>query len=374
MKPIRVAHLIWSLECGGSQRSLLVLVRNTSPERIRHGIVSFTDRMAAAPEMAAAGCKVCTLHKRAGCDMPALFRLRSAAARFRPDVLHLHDFTACFWARVAGLPPGPDRAAASVHTSMRRLNPVKRALYLQSLRRMGRTLVLSDSARQRLTGAGVPAERIRVAPLGPDPGALRLPPRPLARAGLKVEPERVVCLTCARLEPEKGIAGWIRLAVRAHRLDPRLLFIIAGTGSLQPRLERLLAALGSPSCIRLLGFRRDIPALLAAADLYAQPSLDEELPLSVLEALRAGLPVIATPVGSLPDLLTGEPPPGFLVPAGDGDAWTACLLRLVSEPGLRARLGAAAAALVRARFHAPTAVQEMERMYQTLAASGKRRP
>lgn len=127
---------------------------------------------------------------------------------------------------------------------------------------------------------------------------------------------------------------------------------IVGDGPDRPDVERELAAGGAAGAVELAGERDDVPARLAAADVFVLSSRSECMPISVLEAMAAGLPVVATAVGGLPEMVVdGET--GFLVAAGDADALRAALARLVADPALRRRMGAAGRRRVEERFDLP---------------------
>ena len=125
--------------------------------------------------------------------------------------------------------------------------------------------------------------------------------------------------------------------------------MVACEGALRESLQSQIVAGGWGDRVRLLGFRDDVPALLQAADAFALPSLDEGMPMILLETAAAGTPIVATPVGDIPTLVR-DGATGLVVARGDTAALAAALLRLRDEPGLGARLGAAARDEVR-RVH-----------------------
>ena len=177
--------------------------------------------------------------------------------------------------------------------------------------------------------------------------------REAARAALGIPPGAQVVAFLGRLSPEKAP----EVLLRATR-DTGALVLLAGDGPLRAALE----AEATGTSTRFLGFVPDVQPVLAAADVLALPSWTEGLPMAVLEAMAAGVPVVASAVGSLPQVL-GEGA-GLLVPPGDVDALRAALARL-AEPGLRASLTATARARVEARHGADTMARSyLERLYQ----------
>ena len=143
-----------------------------------------------------------------------------------------------------------------------------------------------------------------------------------------------------RLAAQKGFATLIRAAARWQRRRTVPLLLIAGEGPLEAELRHQAAAAGVS--VRFLGPRRDVPALLAAADVVVVPSIWEGQPLIVQEALRAGRPLVATSAGGIAGLTGGDG--ALLVPPGDAEALAAAVVRLLDDPAAAARLAAAARA------------------------------
>ena len=175
-----------------------------------------------------------------------------------------------------------------------------------------------------------------------------------------------------RLTPRKGFDV---LAEAAARLAPvlRLVeYVVAGDGEARPQLQSQLDQLGLQRAFRLAGARADIPDLLKGIDIFVLPSLDECLPLAVLEAMSAGKPVIASDVGGVSEAVVPEQT-GILVPPGDVDALAGAIRRLVEDPGLRERLGAAARQRYLKMFTVERMVRQYAELYNELASRAARR-
>lgn len=165
---------------------------------------------------------------------------------------------------------------------------------------------------------GVPEERIRVIHDGirlePWQGAMRADLGPQG-----IHDDRPVCFTAARLHPQKGLEDLIDAAAKVGARRPDVRFVIAGDGPLRGPLQRQIDGLGLQDTIHLLGWREDIPELLARSDLFVLPSRFEGLPNAVIEAMAAGVPSVATAVAGTPELIEhGET--GWLTPPGHADA------------------------------------------------------
>ena len=161
------------------------------------------------------------------------------------------------------------------------------------------------------------------------------------RQALGIPPDRVVGMLAARIDGLKGHDTLLRALARLRTGAAPITFLIAGDGAERTSTERLAAELGiTADSVRFLGFRDDIPDLLAASDLFVLPSLTEGLPLSVLEAMSHRLPIVATRVGGVPELVTHEVD-GLLVPAKDEIALAEALANLIDDPEKRRIFGEA---------------------------------
>jgi glycosyltransferase involved in cell wall biosynthesis len=181
---------------------------------------------------------------------------------------------------------------------------------------------------------------IDLARFAPDEGR-----RSARRALWRLRGDDILLVAAGRLSPEKGHGDLLATAIRLQREHPRLKLAICGEGPLAAELARAGGRGTAPGAILLPGLVKDMPSVLAAADIFVHPALYEGFGLACLEAMAAGLPVVATRVGGLPELVRhGQD--GFLVPPGDMDALAAALRLLVDSPGRRAWMGR------KARLHA----------------------
>ncbi len=204
-------------------------------------------------------------------------------------------------------------------------------------RRADRVLCVSGDLAARMRRRGARSEGLAVVPAPAAPEVSTETARAV-RAGLAAD-GRPVVLAVGRLAAQKGFGTLLDAAGRLRGCDPQPLVVIAGAGPLHPELARRIDTERLP--LRLLGHRDDVPALLAAADVFVLPSLWEGQPLVLQEALRAGVPIVATRTGGIPDLTGAEA--ALLVPPGDPERLAAALVRVLAEPGLAERLSAAAA-------------------------------
>ena len=186
-----------------------------------------------------------------------------------------------------------------------------------------------------------PAERVHVIPNGVDTERFQpQPPNPSLRRQLVLPDDAPVAGILAALRPEKNHEMFLEVAARVRREIPAAHFLLIGDGPRRPVLERLTAQLGLSDAVHFLGTRPDVPELLSLTDVVLLTSHVEANPVSILEALAVGKPVVATRVGSVPQSVLDREV-GYLVEPGDAATMAAHVVELFRQPKLAAALGAA---------------------------------
>jgi glycosyltransferase involved in cell wall biosynthesis len=309
-------------------------------------------------------------------DGRAVMRLRQLIGRSGADVVHAHGLRAGALAAIAlsfgG--PGPNRPlAVTVHNAPPSggvNGAIYQALELVVARSAAAVLCVSGDLEARMVRAGAGDVGRALVP-APPRGAGGVPPEAVeaARADLRIGTtgggrSRPLIFAAGRLAPQKRFAVLLEAARRWQDLSPVPLLAIAGAGPLAGTLAGRAVPLGP--AVRLLGHRRDVPALLAAADVFVLPSQWEGQPLILQEALQAGRPIVATRVGGIPDL-TGEDA-AVLVPPDDPDALAAAVRQVLTDPALAQRLGAAARERARTLPTENDAVEAALAVYRRLTA------
>ncbi|MEA2574476.1 MAG: hypothetical protein QOH93_1774 [Chloroflexia bacterium] len=283
-------------------------------------------------------------------------------------VLHTHLFGANTWGRVLGKLAGVPVIIAHEHWSSKAQREVwvDRLLYRLS----NRILVPSEASKRLVMEMEkIPARYLDVTYNGVDisrfkPGLEAAD----ARRELGICAEDVVIGTVGRLSPEKGGQDDLLWAANELRKShPRVRLLIIGDGPLRPELERYAGELGmlDDGAALFTGTRDDIARLLSAMDVFVLPSHKEALPVAVLEAMSMCLPVVATNIGGVPEVVQ-DGSTGLLVEPGDRPALKQVLVRLVTDRELAHRLGAAAQASVHAHFTVDKMVQHVEELYERL--------
>jgi glycosyltransferase involved in cell wall biosynthesis len=313
-------------------------------------------------------------------ELRALVRLYRLMRRERPHIVHTHTAKAGFVGRLAARLA---RVPVVVHTFhghilqgyySPRKNQLLRGMERVMTRLTNRIIAVSEQVKQDLVTYGVaPAEKILVVPLG-----LELEPfldgshsRGAFRRELNLKGgERLVGIV-GRLFPIKNHRLFLDAAALMARQERAVRFVIVGDGALRPEMEQYAHALDIADRVIFTGWRRDLPRIYADLDVLAVTSQNEGTPVSAIEAMAAGCPVVATRVGGLPDLISDDET-GYLVPPGDAQALSAAMLRLLREPEMARCMGQAARVLVQERFAAQRLVSDMERLYLELTGQSCR--
>jgi glycosyltransferase involved in cell wall biosynthesis len=185
--------------------------------------------------------------------------------------------------------------------------------------------------------------------------------------------DRIVIAAMGRLRPEKGHRHLLEAVAGLRGAFPRLLLVCGGAGSLRGELAETVRTLGIDEHVRFLGMRTDVPEILHAADLFAMPSLSEGIATAAIEASVAGLPVVASRVGGIPEVVTdGET--GLLTEPGDSADLARALSRLLADSDLRRRLGEAARGKNFDRFTIRSLVEETESIYREVLENRRCKP
>jgi glycosyltransferase involved in cell wall biosynthesis len=311
-------------------------------------------------------------------DLLATIRLARIIRAERPAILHTHTAKAGAVGRVAALLAGRRRPPIIVHTFhghvlrgyFGRLWTGVFRLLERVLARITDVLVaVSPEVRDELVAFGVaPATKFRVIRLGIELDE-RLSPDGAARA----ETRRVMGVA-----DERFVVGWIGRMTAVKRTDVVLesfrrlrdegvdaVLCMVGDGPDRQSVENLAGGLGIMRDSLFPGYQEDVGPFFAAFDVFVLPSGNEGTPVTAIEALASGCPVVATRVGGVPDVVTdGED--GFLVDPGDVEGLAASLARLANDPALRARMGGAGRERMRSRYAVDRLIDDVDRLYREL--------
>jgi glycosyltransferase involved in cell wall biosynthesis len=300
-------------------------------------------------------------------DLASALRLASITRAIRPHVVHWHAARAhALGAIAARFAPGAKRVLSRRVDFRVRGSLGSRLLYSLPVEAI---VAISEGVKEALVQSGIPRDRIRLIPSGIDFAPFETPfDRVAARARLGIAPEQVLAIQIAALAPHKSQTTLLKSAALLAERSPRLVIWIAGEGDLRDSLMAEHARLELGNRVRFLGFRDDIPDLLRAADLFVLSSYLEGLGTSVLDAMAAGLPVVATRVGGVPEIVKdGET--GLLVAPRDPAALAHAMARLADDSGMRDRLGSNGRSLARS-FDADRTASRTRELYLEVLGEG----
>jgi glycosyltransferase involved in cell wall biosynthesis len=315
---------------------------------------------------------------RPGPDLRALREIAGIVRGFRPHIVHTHTAKAGFVGRLAALAVRPRPIIVHTyhgHVLEGYFGPTKNALFRNLERTAGRVsdrligvsrATVDDLVRLKVA----PATKFEAIPIGLELDAFaRLNPEQGAdfRAEIGATPQDVVATCVGRLVPIKRLEGAIAATAIARELGAPLKLVVVGDGECRDQLEALAADRQVSDAVSFVGYRRDLPAIMAGTDIALLSSDNEGTPVSLIEAAAGGRPAVATRVGGVADVVAEDA--GILVPPRDPKAMGEALARLAEDASMRRRMGERAAAHVLDRFTARHLLQNIDRLYRELLAS-----
>jgi glycosyltransferase involved in cell wall biosynthesis len=361
---IRVLEILATLKRAGAERMAVSLACGLDRGRFEPAVISLYDALPGGFEAALAECGVPVQHlgKRRGFDPRMYPRLWRAIGKFRPTIIHTHSYVLRYvWPAAAAM-----RSARVVHTvhnsAEREVDVAGRILHRVAFRCGVAPVAVADEVARSFRALygrepaavipnGVEIERMRRADM-----------RERWRREQGFAPDALLLVSVARLDPQKNPLLLVEAFARAA--SPNCHLLLAGDGSLRDRVKQLAARLGVAAQVHLLGVRQDIPELLSACDVFVLASTWEGNPMSVMEAMAAGLPIVATAAGGVPDVVANA---GLLAEPGNAGELAGALAAVVNDPERRRRL--AEAARRRApRFSAGTMIACYADLFERLAS------
>jgi glycosyltransferase involved in cell wall biosynthesis len=313
-------------------------------------------------------------------DVRAIIRLASVIRRERPTILHTHTAKAGAVGRIAAVLAGSARPPVIVHTFHGHVlrgyfGGVRTAAFRILERTLARwttqLVAVSPEVRDDLVALGVaPAEKFVVVRLG-----IELEERVELNGAARGETRRIL-----GIEPDSFVVGWVGRMTAVKRTDDVLLsfqrllsrdvdatLCLVGDGPDRSRLERRAHELGIAKRCLFLGYQDDVGAFYSAMDALVLPSANEGTPVSVIEALAAGRPAVATRVGGVPDVVE-DGVDGFLVDAGDTEGIAEWLATLARDPELRSTMGTRGRERALQRYAVERLVDDVDRLYRRLVS------
>jgi glycosyltransferase involved in cell wall biosynthesis len=349
--------VVLGLGPGGTERLVVELVTRLQPS-VPMAVCCLDTAGAWGEELQSSGVPLTALERTDGFHPLLGGKVARAAARHRASVIHCHHYSPFVYSCLARLWRPTLKIVFTEHGRLSDAPPsAKRRVANQLLSRVPhQVFTVSRDLKQHIVAEGFPERRVAVLYNGIDVGPLPAPDtRRRVRRHLGVGDDMVLVGTIARLDPVKDLHVLVKATAILSSHVPATLLVI-GDGDERRRLEMTAAATGRGHAVRFLGHRDDARELLAGCDLYANSSISEGVSLTILEAMAAGIPVVATRVGGTPEVI--DDTCARLVPPRDPEAMAAALLELSSAAALAATLARAARARVEARFTLDRMVRE----------------
>jgi glycosyltransferase involved in cell wall biosynthesis len=348
---MRVMQVVLSLAPGGTERLVIEIVRRLRGQSFESVVCCLDDEGAWARELRQMGVSVVALRRREGFSPTLGYRLARLIAAHRIQVVHCHHYSPFVYGQLAALLAPGVGVVFTEHGRLSNAPPSRKRRLINPI--LGRlpsaVFAVSDDLRRHMIAEGFTARRVQVIHNGIDIGhEVRADERRAARTTLGLPAEALVIGTVARLDPVKDLTTLVEAfaRVRAQLATARLVMI--GDGPERARIHDHVARLGLSDHVLMAGARNDVRVLLPAFDIYVNSSIHEGISLTILEAMAASLPVVATQVGGNPEVIGAGT--GALTPCQSVDGLAAALLTFAGDPERRQIVGDAARTRVRSSF------------------------
>jgi glycosyltransferase involved in cell wall biosynthesis len=366
-KEARILQVVLSLTPGGTEH-LVVEICKRLTKSFEVTVCCLDDRGAWAADAAAHGVEVVALHRPSGFQPEVGRRIARVAAERSVDLLHCHQYSPFVYGRIAKYWNPRLQLVYTEHGRLSDAPPTwKRRLVNPVLSRFdGAIVAVSEELRRYMLEARFPAARVAVIRNGIEAGPRPSPAdRHAARRALGIAAETFVAVSVARLDPVKDFGTLLDAFATVRRRAAGARLLIVGDGPERAAIAERAAQPDLDGAVHLIGFRSDVRALIAAADVYVNSSISEGISITILEAMAAGLPVVATAVGGTPEVLANGAG-GLLVPSRDAERLASAILALAADPQRRAVLGAAARRRLETSFTIDRMVDEYVATYRGL--------
>lgn len=367
MRPLRVLTLVdRPVEEGGGERVARTIAMRLDPERFDSTLCATRPVDACSLDgLTAAGAQVLCLDRASRTSLASWWPLVTFIRSKRIDVIHTHKFGSNVWGSIIGRMSRVPVVVAHEHSWSYEGDAIRRFLDREVVGRAADViLAVSRPDRQRMIEVeGIGPDRVRYIPNGVS--TQRLDERRVVRSELGIPDYAPVIGAVGGLRPEKAFHLLVECASLLVREFPELRALLAGSGPEESRLRALIRSRKLDRVVSLLGYRSDVPEVVAAFDVAVSTSEREGSPLAVMEYMAGGKPVVATCVGGLPDMIA-DGAEGLLVERGNSQELAAAIGRLLRNPQLRVEMGARARRRQRAEYDINLTVKGIESLYEEL--------
>jgi len=366
-----VCQVLHSLGVGGAE-VLAVRLAERLNGSTRFVFVCLDELGTLGESLRGRGFPVHVLQRRPGLDWSCVRRFREVLKFERVDLIHAHQHTPFSYSALSRLGRATPPILFTEHGRHHPDHPgLKRRLANRLLLRpRDRIVAVGEAVRSALIhNEGLPADRVSVAyngiPIDRFDRTFSTAERADARREMRVEADDLVLIQVARLDYLKDHPTALRTLRRLAGRFPGARLVLVGEGPEAPAIRTLIAELGLEGRVRMLGLREDVPRLLAAADIALLTSVSEGIPLTLIEAMAAGLPVVSTHVGGVAEVVVDRQT-GLLAPSADDDALAEAVASLADDPESRRRMGARGRERARRLFSDQRMHDEYHKFYEVM--------
>lgn len=364
--PINLLFIVDNFAKGGTAMVVYNLI-NSINRTAFNPLICCLDKVGdLGEELKSNGIKVFWADRQPGTDWGVVNKLRKIIRQESIDLIHAHQYTAFFYGGVAAILSGFKKIMFTEHG---RHYPDRRKTKQVILNKLllpftAKVVAVSPAVKQSLvTYEGIPGRRIEIVFNGIDIKKFgQKTDVAITRKELEIPPTDLVCGIIARLGTEKDHVTLIKAMAKVIRKCPNVSLLIIGDGPKRMELEELTHKLGLVDKVIFTGNRRDIPQLLNVLDIVVLSTFYEGTSITLLEAMAAAKPVVASRVGGNPAVVE-DGITGFLVPPADSEALAACLLGLLGDKNLRQKMGNSGWQLVNKRFNLRQMTENYEKLY-----------
>ena len=369
---LHVMHVVHSLHPGGMEFGVVRVVNGLDAMGIVSSICSTAPADPELKALVVRRVRIFELSRRPGNDPRLVWTLFRLMRKERPDVVHTHGWGTLLEGLVAARLAAVPFIVHGEHGTLQ-LKPYQRRLQRTAWGRVNRVLSVSSRLAERMSReTGFPPDRIRTLPNGVDLSRFGRIGRGEARSALNLPADALIVGTVGRLVAVKDQASLLDAVATLRRRGLPVTTVIAGDGPLRGELERRAARLDIATHVCFLGHRTDVETVLAAMDVFVLPSVSEGMSNTILEAMAAGLPVVATRVGGADELVVaGET--GLLVPPGSSEQLATALAAVLGDADLRRSMAGAARKRAASEFSLESSILAYKHLYEELALGHTRR-
>lgn len=369
---LNILYLIPSLEVGGAEQVVINLAKRLDRNRFKPIVCCLDKKGGLAYKLEDEGVEVITLDKKGAFDIGIISKIVKVMKKYKIDIIHTHLWGANFWGRLAARIANVKVIIATEHN----VDTWKNWFYFMCdkwlSRKTGKIIAVSNSVKEFYVSKGISQQRIEVVYNGIEieksqshalSGTSKVT-RPQMKQEFGIENGEIVLAIIGRLVPQKGHQYFIQ-ALKDISAKHKVKGLIIGSGPEEEKLKKYSRDLGLDGGLVFTGLRKNIPELLGIIDVLVMPSLREGLPITLLEAMSSGVPVVATKVGGVPEVVI-DGQTGILVEPNNHNELKQAIIGVIENPDLKNTIGINARKHVEDKFSIKNMINKTQNLYENL--------